>query len=381
MTPQNDDDPSLSSARCGRSFYFPRVSNEDWNSWKWQYKHRIKTIEEIHSLVGIPDQEIELLRLTSEDLHIGIPPYYFSLIDKDAVPYDPVYLQSVPNSIEYGCHNGCSDPLNEDHTMPVEGLVHRYPDRVLFLSTNMCPMYCRHCTRRREWVDGQRPRPIIQIDDMLEYIRQNRGIRDVVLSGGDPLTLPEKYLEYVLSGLRSIGHVEIIRIGTRYPVVLPQRITDRLCHMLSKYAPIWVNTHFNHANEITPYSRAACRKLLKAGLPVNNQSVLLRGVNDTVEDMSNLCKRLLTIGVRPYYLFMNDNTKGTERFTSSLKTGLDIISAMRGFTSGLAIPTFVIDAPGGGGKIPIQPDYIKSISDNEVVLTNYEGKSFIYPFN
>lgn len=376
---QPADEPPL-PIDYGREFYFPEISDEEWNDWKWQFKNRIKTIDKLHTLLNIPEPDLSRLRELEKttDLHIAVPPYYLAQIRKNHVPYDPIYLQAVPNSLEYDVESGHYDPLAEDHTMPVEGLVHRYPDRVLFLATNMCPMYCRHCTRRREWEDGELPRHKRKLDAMIDYIRQHTEVRDIVISGGDPLSLPEPLLEHILKNLRAIPHVEIIRVGTRFPVVMPQRITDKLAGLLSQYGPIWVNTHFNHDNEITPDAKAACQRLLRAGIPVNNQSVLLKGVNDTVEDMSTLCKRLLTIGVRPYYLYLNDEPQGTRHFTTSIKTGIDIIKGMRGFISGLAIPTFVVDAPGGGGKIPIGPDYVKEMTDDHIVVMNYEGKIYRY---
>ena len=373
------EEPPLLRRAAGRECYFPGVSDEEWNDWRWQSKHRIKTLDAINNLISIPEPENSLLKQLSSgnDLHIGIPPYYLSLIDNERVPNDPIYLQSVPSSLEFGTI-GCPDPLDEDHSMPVEGLVHRYPDRVLFLSTNACPNFCRHCSRKREWEDGSKPRTMKQIDDMIDYIRKSPQIRDVILSGGDPLSLPERTLEHILSRLRDIPHVEIIRIGTRYPVVMPQRITHGLVDMISKYGPIWVNTHFNHVNEITPESKEACQRFLRAGMPVNNQSVLLKGVNDNLQDMSALCKKLLTIGARPFYMYRNDDTQGTEHFTTTIQCGVDIIQGMQGFTSGLAIPTFVVDVLGGGGKIPVQPNHIKEYADDSITLVNYEGKAYKY---
>jgi lysine 2,3-aminomutase len=260
----------------------------------------------------------------------------------------------------------------------VPGLVHRYPDRVLLVLTDICPMFCRHCTRKREWRHGGWVRTPAEIERMLDYVRRHPAVRDVIISGGDPLTLSNRRLEEVISALRRIEHVEIIRIGTRYPVVLPQRIDDELCAMLSHYGPIWLNTHFNHPNEITPEAALACDKLLRSGVALNNQSVLLRGVNDSVETQLKLCHGLLKIKVRPYYLFQTDEVRGTEHLRTPVETGIKIIAGMRGHTSGLAIPTFVIDLPGGGGKVPLQPEYVISQTEDSLILRNYQGHVFSY---
>jgi lysine 2,3-aminomutase len=270
------------------------------------------------------------------------------------------------------------DPLAEGEHSVVPGLVHRYPDRVLMVLTDICPMLCRHCTRKREWRNGGWVRTPAEVDAMLDYIRAHKEVRDVIISGGDPLTLSTQRLEEVLAGLRHISHVEIIRIGTRVPVVLPQRIDDELCSMLSKYGPIWLNTHFNHPRELTSEAARACDRLLKAGVPVNNQSVLLKGVNDSVETQLKLCQGLLRIKVRPYYLFQCDDVQGTEHFWTPVETGVEIMRGMRGFTSGLAVPTFVIDLPNGGGKIPVGPDYILERNDRELTVRNYQGKIIHY---
>ncbi|MBI4317431.1 MAG: KamA family radical SAM protein, partial [Chloroflexi bacterium] len=260
----------------------------------------------------------------------------------------------------------------------VPGLVHRYPDRVLMVLTDICATLCRHCTRKREWHRGGWMRSDSEIEAMLAYIRTHREVRDVIVSGGDPLSLSAHRLEWVLASLRCIGHVEIIRIGTRFPVVLPQRIDEELCGMLSKYGPIWLNTHFNHPREVTPDAARACERLLRSGVPVNNQSVLLRGVNDSVATMTALCHRLLRARVRPYYLFQCDEVRGTEHLRTPVETGVRIIEGMRGHTSGLAIPTFVVDLPHGGGKVSLQPDYVMSQNEHELVLRNYEGYLFRY---
>jgi lysine 2,3-aminomutase len=273
---------------------------------------------------------------------------------------------------------GLEDPLGEKEDSVVPGLVHRYPDRVLMVLTDICPMLCRHCTRKREWRHGGWVRTASEIEAMLDYLRRNTGVRDVILSGGDPLTLSTSHLEAIISRIREIKHIEIIRIGSRFPVVCPQRIDSELCNMLSKYGPIWLNTHFNHPNEITEESAAACDRLLRAGVPVNNQTVLLRGINDSVEIQTKLCQSLLRAKVRPYYLFQCDEVQGTEHLRTSVDVGIKIIEGMRGHTSGLAVPNFVVDLSQGGGKVPLQPNYVLSMTEDELLLKNYEGKVFRY---
>jgi lysine 2,3-aminomutase len=260
----------------------------------------------------------------------------------------------------------------------VPGLVHRYPDRALMVLTDICPMLCRHCTRKREWRHGGWVRTDAEINAMVDYLRRNTAIRDVIISGGDPLTLSTEHLEMIIAKVRAIEHIEIIRIGSRFPVVCPQRIDNELCNMLSKYGPIWLNTHFNHSREITPESAAACDRLLRAGVPVNNQTVLLRGINDSVETITRLCQNLLKAKVRPYYLFQCDEVQGTEHLRTPVQTGIKIIEGMRGFTSGLAIPHFVVDLVQGGGKVPLQPNYVLSMTDEELLLKNYEGQIYRY---
>jgi lysine 2,3-aminomutase len=294
-------------------------------------------------------------------------------------PNDPIRKQAIPTFDEISMAGmGVEDPLAEAAYSPVPGLVHRYPDRVLLVLTSLCPMLCRHCTRKREWHHGGWVRTAAEVEVMLNYIRQNRAIRDVILSGGDPLTLSTHRLEEIISRLRAIPHVEIIRIGTRFPVVLPQRIDDELCAMLSKYGPIWLNTQFNHYHEITTESALACDRLLRCGVPVNNQSVLLRGINDSIETQTRLCHGLLKIKVRPYYLYQCDEVQGTEHLRTPVETGMNIIEGMRGHTSGLAVPTFVIDLPQGGGKVPLQPNYIRSQTEGELILRNYQGRILCY---
>ncbi len=373
-----EEEPPSRVALRNRARFFGHVSDESWNDWKWHFRNRISSVDELIRHIPLSAKDQEQIRLVITKYPLSVTPYYFSLIDWDN-PDDPVRIQAVPSFKEIGLAGmGMEDPLDEKGHSPVPGLVHRYPDRVLMVLTDICPMLCRHCTRKREWRHGGWVHNAEEIERMLDYIRKTPGVRDVVISGGDPLTLSTRRLEEVLAGLRQIKHVEMIRIGTRFPVVLPQRIDDELCSMLSKYGPIWVNTHFNHPHEITPEAAQACDKLLRAGIPVNNQSVLLRGVNDTVETQLKLCHDLLRIKVRPYYLFQCDEVQGTEHLRTPVETGIKIIEGMRGHTSGLAVPTFVIDLPQGGGKVPVQPNYVVLQTSEELLIRNYQGRLFQY---
>jgi lysine 2,3-aminomutase len=373
-----EEEPPSRVALRNRARFFGHVSDESWNDWKWHFRNRISSVDALIRYIPLSAKDQEQIRLVTTKYPLSVTPYYFSLIDW-ANPDDPVRIQAVPSFKEIGLAGmGMEDPLDEKGHSPVPGLVHRYPDRVLMVLTDICPMLCRHCTRKREWRHGGWVHNAEEIERMLDYIRKTPGVRDVVISGGDPLTLSTRRLEEVLAGLRQIKHVEMIRIGTRFPVVLPQRIDDELCSMLSKYGPIWVNTHFNHPREITPEAAQACDKLLRAGIPVNNQSVLLRGVNDTVETQLKLCHELLRIKVRPYYLFQCDEVQGTEHLRTPVETGIKIIEGMRGHTSGLAVPTFVIDLPQGGGKVPVQPNYVVLQTSEELLIRNYQGRLFQY---
>jgi lysine 2,3-aminomutase len=362
----------------GVNQFFSTVTDDFWNDWKWQFRNRITTVEELANFIPLSENEKAKLKVVTLRYPLSITPYYLSLINPFD-PDDPIRKQAVPSFEEIALSDlGEEDPLAENRDSPVPGLVHRYPDRVLIVLTNLCPMLCRHCTRKREWRHGVWVRTPDQIEAMLDYIRQHHEVRDVILSGGDPLVLSTAHLERVISRLRRIEHVEIIRIGSRFPVVLPQRIDDELCDMLSEYGPIWLNTHFNHHREITPESAAACDRLLRSGVPVNNQSVLLRGVNDSVELQRKLCQGLLKIKVRPYYLYQCDEVQGTEHLRTPVETGLKIIEGLRGHTSGLAVPAYVIDLPGGGGKVPLQPNYLLRHNKEELVLRNYENNLFRY---
>ena len=358
--------------------FFGDVPDSVWNDWKWQFRNRITRLEQLAKFIPLSAEEIAQLKLVIMRYPLSVTPYYLSLINPDD-PDDPIRKQAIPSALEMTMGAlGIEDPLGEKEDTVVPGLVHRYPDRVLMVLTDICPMLCRHCTRKREWRNGGWVRTPAEVEAMLNYIRQHRSVRDVILSGGDPLTLSTRHLEDIIRRLRQIKHVEIIRIGTRFPVVLPQRIDNELCTMLSKYGPIWLNTHFNHIREITPEAAGACDRLLRSGIPMNNQSVLLRGVNDSVAAQTALCHGLLKIKVRPYYLFQCDEVQGTEHLRTPVDVGVQIIEGMRGHTSGLAIPTFVIDLPNGGGKVPLQPNYILSQTEGELVLRNYEGRTFHY---
>jgi lysine 2,3-aminomutase len=358
--------------------FFRDVPDSLWNDWKWQFRNRITRVEQLTQFIPLSAEEQAQLRLVTMRYPLSVTPYYLSLINPDD-PDDPIRKQAIPSPMEMTMGSmGLEDPLDEKKDTVVPGLVHRYPDRVLLVFTDICPMFCRHCTRKREWRNGGWVRSPAEVDAMLDYIGQHKAVRDVIISGGDPLTLSTRLLENIISRLRNIKHVEIIRIGTRFPVVLPQRIDNELCSMLAKYGPIWLNTHFNHVREITPEAAEACDRLLRSGVPVNNQSVLLRGINDSVEAQTGLCHGLLKIKVRPYYLFQCDEVQGTEHLRTPVETGMKIIEGMRGHTSGLAIPTFVIDLPQSGGKVPLQPNYVLAQTKGELVLRNYEERVFHY---
>jgi len=356
-----------------RKIFFPEVSDEQWNDWKWQVKNRIETVEELKKYISLTTEEEVGIRESLKTLRMAITPYYLSLIDTED-PFDPVRKQSIPTINElYISPDDLQDPLHEDSDSPVPGLTHRYPDRVLFLITDMCAMYCRHCTRRRFAGHKDAALSLELIDKAIDYIARTPQVRDVLLSGGDALLMSNDKLEYILKKLRDIPHVEIIRIGTRTPVVMPQRITDDLVNMLKKYHPVWVNTHFNHPNEITPESTEACARLADAGIPLGNQSVLLRGINDCSHVMKKLVTGLVKIRVRPYYIYICDQSMGISHFRTPVSKGIEIIENLRGHVSGYAVPTFVVDAPGGGGKIPVMPTYLISQSPSRVVVRNYEG--------
>ena len=352
------------------------ASKSNWKDWKWQTKHRITSMKTLEALLGTKLSEKVTLKFkeTIEKFPISITPYYLSLIDPENLENDPVFLQAVPSVHELDITDAdMEDSLHEEQDCPVPGITHRYPDRVLFLVSNVCAMYCRHCTRKRRVGDIDSIPSKQEIQKGIEYIRQNSRIRDVLLSGGDPFLLSTDFLDYILTELETIEHVEVVRIGTRTPVVLPYRITDELVDMLKRHHPIWINTHFNHPREITHSSREALEKLANAGIPLGNQSVLLSGVNDCPRIIRSLCHKLVANRVRPYYLYQCDLSEGLSHFRTPVGKGIQIIESMVGHTSGFCVPTYVIDAPGGGGKIPVMPQYLISWSTNKVVLRNYEG--------
>ncbi len=354
----------------------PNSNKGDWNNWKWQLKHSIKTIEQFEYLSGIKlsDSIKASMKKTFDHFPLSITPYYLSVIDFNNYEFDPVFKQSfgTPSELQV-LKSDHQDPLSEDSDSPVKGITHRYPDRVMFHISNICSMYCRHCTRKRKVGDVDCIPSKVDLLKGIQYITETKQVRDVLLSGGDPLMLPDDMLEWVLQELTKIPHVEIIRIGTRMPVVLPYRITDDLVNMLRKYNPVWVNTHFNHPKEITTSSCLALKRLADGGLPLGNQSVLLADVNDCPRIMKSLLHKLVQNRVRPYYLYQCDLSEGLSHFRTPVGKGIEIMESLIGHTSGFARPTYVIDAPGGGGKVPVMPNYIISWSTNKVVLRNYEG--------
>ncbi len=356
-----------------RKTMFPHVTDEQWNDWKWQVKNRIETLDELKKYLPLTEAEEAGLKESLKTLRMAITPYYLSLVNLDN-PECPIRKQAIPTIAElHKAEADLLDPLHEDEDSPAPGLTHRYPDRVLLLITDQCSMYCRHCTRRRFAGHHDTESSSEGIDKAIEYIAKTPQVRDVLLSGGDALLVSDAKLESIIKRLRAIPHVEIIRIGTRTPVVLPQRITPELVDMLKKYHPIWVNTHFNHANEITPESRAACERMANVGIPLGNQSVLLRGVNDCPQIMKRLVYELVKMRVRPYYIYQCDLSMGLEHFRTPVSKGIEIIENLRGHVSGYCVPTFVVDAPGGGGKIPVMPTYLISESPYRVILRNFEG--------
>jgi lysine 2,3-aminomutase len=359
-------------AASRRASIWADVPDEKWNDWRWQLSNRVNTVEEIGSVLNLTDDE--RAGLSSPDkFRVDITPYFLSLIDPDD-PNDPIRRQVIPTDCEHEAFTAMmEDSLAEDRHSPVPGLVHRYPDRVLMLVTTQCASYCRYCTRSRIVGDASQNFNRHDVEAQLDYLRRTPQVRDVLLSGGDALTLNPKLLESIIRSLREIPHIEIIRIGSRVPVFMPQRIDDDLCEMLAKYHPIWMNLHFNHPNELTPEVARACDKLTRAGIPLGNQSVLLAGVNDCVHIMRALVHKLVEFRIRPYYIYQCDLVEGSGHFRTPVGKGMEIMEGLRGHTSGYAVPTYVVDAPGGGGKIPVMPNYLISYSDHKVILRNYEG--------
>lgn len=350
-----------------------------WRDWKWQLRNRITTVNQLEKIIHLSEKEKQEISLCLQKFRMAITPYYASLMDPED-PKCPIRMQAVPTINEmHILPYELEDPLDEDRDSPVNNIVHRYPDRVLFLVTRMCSMYCRHCTRRRTVGEEDFAISDEEIDAAVDYIAKNRAIRDVLISGGDPLTLSDGKLEKIIAKLREIDHVEIVRIGTRVPVVLPMRITPGLLNMLKKYHPIWINTHFNHPKEITPESIRACTDIVDAGIPLGNQSVLLRGINDNTETMKELLLKLVKMRVRPYYVYQCDLSQGLGHFRTEVEKGIEIMSNLTGYISGFAVPKFVIDSPHGGGKIPINPEYVISADGDEIIMRNYKGEIYTYP--
>ncbi|NDL66639.1 lysine 2,3-aminomutase [Clostridiales bacterium F-3ap] len=349
---------------------------EKWRDWKWQMRntiHSVDTVEKIFD-IKLDKEQRALIEETIEKFPMAITPYYLSLVDPEDPWSDPVFKQAFPDRKElYVAKTDMEDPLHEDKDSPVPGVTHRYPDRVLLHVSNTCAMYCRHCTRKRKVGDRDSIPSREQIQEGLDYIRNTPVIRDVLLSGGDPFLLSDEYLDWILTEVSKIPHVEVIRIGTRTPVVLPYRITDGLVEVLKKHENLWINTHFNHPREITSSSKKALKKLWSSGIPLGNQSVLLADINDCPRIMKELVHQLVRNRVRPYYLYQCDLSEGLEHFRTSIGKGIEIMESLRGHTSGFAVPTYVVDAPGGGGKIPVGPNYLISWSTNKAILRNFEG--------
>ncbi|MEN6637966.1 MAG: KamA family radical SAM protein [Smithella sp.] len=369
-------------SRAFRKKYYPDISRIEWFDWRWQFQNAIRNVQALDSIIHLSDNERQAMMHPSGDLPVAITPYYASLIS----PHDPSspLRRSVVPVVDECLHTKGEeeDPLGEDADSPVPGIVHRYPDRVLFLVTDICATYCRYCTRSR--IFGRQHQCFIDTakwERALDYIAANPNVRDVLLSGGDPLTLSDDKLEWLLSRLKEIPHVELIRIGTKAPVVMPQRITPALVSMLKKYHPLWMSIHITHPDELTPEMSAACIRLADAGIPLGSQTVLLSGINDSVFTMTRLVHGLLQIRVRPYYLYQCDPIPGSSHFRTPISKGLEIIQGLRGHTTGYAVPTFVVDAPGGGGKIPLLPEYAIGWDKGDLMMRNYEGNIFRYPDN
>ena len=367
-----DDEEPPSKPR--RHPLWRKVPKKQWDDWRWQSQNAIRSVRQLRELLPFEPEELEAIGALEAEYKLAIPPYYFSLIDTDN-PNDPIRLQSVTSPLEAKSTFELEDPLEEDKDSPVPGITHRYPDRCLMVTTHVCTMYCRFCTRKRATMVRGGWDAISRDDErMIEYVRDNPQIRDVIVSGGDPLTLPYGKLKYFLHSLRDIPHVDVIRIGTRVPTTLPQKLYDsELLDILESAEKVWIQTHFNHPREITPEVARVCKNLIRAGMPLNNHTVLMKGINDDLETMRKLMRALLKVKIRPYYLFHCDPVIGAGHFRTSIWKGLEIMEGLRGHMSGLAIPTYCVDAPHGGGKIPLLPNYLVSASDDCVVLRNYEG--------
>jgi len=370
---------SSPQTKAFRRAFYASIPDPLWNDWHWQLRHRIRLLADLERLLDLSQEERTAIVQGGAMLPMGVTPYYMSLLAPRR-PDDPLRRTVIPTVHEFQRTPGeADDPLGEDTHTPVPGLVHRYPDRVLLLAVGFCASYCRYCTRSRLVGHGQITPSESRLEKAIEYIRQTPTIRDVLLSGGDPLVLSEERLDWILGQLRAIPHVELIRIGTKMPAVLPQRVTLRLCQVLRQHHPLWMSLHFTHPDECTPESAIACGRLADAGIPLGSQTVLLQGINDNVATMKELVHKLLLMRVRPYYLYQCDPISGSSHFRTPVAKGLEIIEGLRGHTSGYAVPTFVIDSPGGGGKVPLQPNYVVGREGDDVLLRNYEGKVFRYP--
>lgn len=358
--------------------YF-EASENDWDNWAWQMKNRINDGNVLASILGLNEFEVQTIKRVSKKVRWAISPYYLSLIDFENCTASPIYKQSVPSLHEIIEYKGEDDPMGEEMSNPAPRITRRYPDRLIINVTNQCAMYCRHCQRRRNFGETDNHATRKDLEAALQYIKNNSEIRDVLITGGDALMLSDRTLDWLLGELDAISHVEIKRIGTRTPVTLPQRISANLCAVLKRHTPIYINTQFNSPLEVTPEAKQACDRLIEAGVVLGNQAVLLKGINDNVHVMKKLNQELLKIRVRPYYLFQAKEVKGTTHFISPINTGLDIMKHLRGYTSGLAVPTYVINAPGGYGKTPVNPEYVLDINENEVIISTWQGKTFNYP--
>ncbi|MEN6458010.1 MAG: KamA family radical SAM protein [Thermoguttaceae bacterium] len=370
---------STFQTRAFRKAFYPGVADREWNDWHWQARNRLRTLAQLEQVLVLSEEERAAMSDGGPMLPVSITPYYMSLISRD--DHDqPLRRTVIPTGAELLRGRGeADDPLGEDGDSPVPGLVHRYPDRVLLLVTDFCSSYCRYCTRSRMVGHCAVSPSESRLEQAFEYIRQNSAIRDVLISGGDPLALSDERLDWILTQLRRIPHVEMLRIGTKMPAVLPQRITPELCKMLRKHHPLWMSLHFLHPDECTPESMQACTRLADAGIPLGSQTVLLAGVNDEVETMKRLMHRLLMMRVRPYYLYQCDPISGSAHFRTPVSKGLEIIEGLRGHTSGYGVPNYVIDAPGGGGKIPLQPNYVVGREGDDLLLRNFRGNTYRYP--
>jgi len=353
-------------------------SGADWQNWRWQLKHRISDADLLARLMHLEPEQVNEIKRVGKKFRWAVSPYYAALVAVDR-PGGPIWRQAVPDVLELSDQGGCEDPMAEEFTSPAPGITRRYPDRLIINVTNQCAMYCRHCQRRRNIGEIDRHRPVALLKEALDYIRRNSEIRDVLITGGDALMLGDRVLDWLLGELDGIKHVEIKRLGTRVIVTMPQRITPELCAVLEKHPPVYINTQFNHPLEITPEAAAACDRLVKAGVVLGNQAVLLKGVNNNPHVMKKLNQQLLKIRVRPYYIFHAKQVKGTGHFITSVAEGIEIMEKLRGYTSGMAVPAYIINAPGGFGKTPVLPRYVVGRDDRHIILRTWEKRVIRYP--